>query len=194
MKKIILASESPRRKQLLQQIGLDFLSSPANIQEDLSALATPQDLVQAIAFQKAQKVSESLDNGIVIAADTVVVIEGEVMGKPVNREEAFLMLSRLNGNCHQVITGLCVMDVQNNVPDLAVEITRVFFRPFSSEEIDNYLNSGEWTDKAGAYAIQGRGALLVDHIDGCYYNVMGLPLNRLNLMLKKQGVDLLGAY
>ena len=193
MKKIILGSGSPRRKQLLQQIGLDFVSLPANIQEDLSALASPQELAQAIAFQKAQDVSKSLEQGIVIAADTVVVFEGTVMGKPVNRDEAYLMLSRLNGNCHEVITGLCVLDVRDNIPDLAAELTRVFFRPLSPEEINNYLNSGEWGDKAGAYAIQGLGALLVDHIEGCYFNVVGLPLNRLNMMLRKQGVDLLGA-
>ena len=192
MKKIILASGSPRRKLLLQQMGLDFISSPANITEDLSVPASPQELAQTIAFQKAQEVSRCLNEGIIIAADTVVVWEGTVMGKPENRDEAYLMLSRLSGQCHQVITGLCVMDAKDNVAELAAESTDVFFRPISPGEINNYLDCGEWWDKAGAYAIQGKGALMVDHIKGCYFNVVGLPLSRLNLMLRKQGVDILG--
>ncbi|MCX5780882.1 MAG: Maf family protein, partial [Firmicutes bacterium] len=98
----------------------------------------------------------------------------------------------LSGQRHQVITGLCVLDVEKNIPEVAAEITAVFFRSLSPQEINSYLDYGEWEDKAGSYAIQGRGALLVDHIEGCYYNVVGLPLNRLHLMLRKHGVDLLG--
>jgi septum formation protein len=194
LKKIILASGSPRRKLLLQQMGLDFISSPANISEDLSVSALPQELAQTIAFQKAQEVSRRLSEGIVIAADTVVVRKGTVMGKPASRDEAFFMLSSLSSQCHQVITGLCVMDAENSVPDLEAVCTDVFFRPISPDEINNYLDCGEWEDKAGAYAIQGKGALLVDHIEGCYFNVVGLPLNCLNLMLRKQGVDMLGVH
>lgn len=192
MRNIILASASPRRKLLLQQIGLDFISWPANIDENLSTLTSPPELVQAIAYQKAQEVSRQLDAGIVIAADTIVVWEGRIMGKPESRDEAFMMLSNLSGQRHQVITGLCVMDVQDKAPDNAVEITEVFFRNLSPEEINSYLDSGEWTDKAGAYGIQGLGSLLVARIEGCYFNVVGLPLNRLYMMLREQGVDLLG--
>lgn len=191
MKKIILASGSPRRKLLLQQMGLDFISSPANITEDLSFSASPQELVRTIAFQKARQVCSGLSEGVVIAADTVVTWAGKVMGKPSDRDEACFMLSCLSGECHQVITGLCVIDAIDNVPEVAAECTEVFFRSLSSREINNYLDCGEWDDKAGAYAIQGRGALLVDHIKGCYYNVVGLPLNRLNLMLRKKGIDML---
>jgi len=192
LKKIILASGSPRRKLLLQQIGLDFTTWPANIEENLSTIASPSELAQNIACYKAQEVSRQLDGGIVIAADTIVVWKGMIMGKPENRDEAYMMLSRLSGQRHQVITGICVIDVQDKVTDLDVEITDVFFGHLSPEGINCYLDSGEWVDKAGAYAIQGQGALLVTRIEGCYFNVVGLPLNRLNLMLRKHGVDLLG--
>jgi septum formation protein len=177
---------------LLQQIGLDFVSSSANIEEDLSLTDLPAELAQTIALQKAQQVSRQIDRGIVIAADTLVVWEGIIMGKPADREEACRMLECLSGQRHQVITGLCVMDVEKNIPELAAELTTVFFRTLSPLEINRYLDYGEWGDKAGSYAIQGRGALLVDYIEGCFYNVVGLPLNRLHLMLRKQGIDLLG--
>jgi len=192
LKSIILASASPRRKLLLQQIGLDFISSPSNIEEDLSFSASPSELAQTIASHKAQDVARRLDRGIVIGADTLVVWEGMIMGKPTDRAEAGRMLGCLSGQRHQVITGLCVLDVEKNIPEVAAEITAVFFRSLSPQEINSYLDCGEWEDKAGSYAIQGRGALLVDHIEGCYYNVVGLPLNRLHLMLRKHGVDLLG--
>jgi septum formation protein len=194
LKKIILASGSPRRELLLQQLGLKYISSPSNITEDLSFSASPSDLARNIAFQKAQQVASGLDEGIVIAADTVVTWAGNIMGKPANREEAFSMISCLSGQRHQVITGICIIDVKDNIPDTAFECTDVFFRSLSSREINSYLDHGEWGDKAGAYAIQGRGALLIDHIKGCYYNVVGLPLNRLNLMLRNKGLDLLEVY
>ncbi len=194
MKKIILASESPRRQSLLQQMGLDFKVFPANITEDLSISKSPEDLVRTIAWQKAQQILQGLEDGIVIAADTVVSWEGKVMGKPADRNEAQAMLSCLSGQVHQVMTGLCVVEAGDGSPDLAVECTDVFFRPLSVRDIDNYLNHGEWMDKAGAYAIQGCGALLIDRIEGCFFNVVGLPLNRLNLMLRRKGLDLLEVY
>jgi len=192
LKNIVLASGSPRRKLLLQQIGLDFTCWPANIREEWSSTESPESLAQDLAFQKAGEVAGRLKEGIVVAADTLVVADTTIMGKPANREEAFLMLSRLNGRRHQVITGICVMDVRDKLPDKAAELTDVIFRSLTPVEINNYLNSGEWMDKAGSYAIQGRGALLVSRIEGCYFNVVGLPLSRLNLMLRKKGVDLLG--
>jgi septum formation protein len=194
LKKIILASGSPRRKLLLQQLGLEFISSPSNITEDLSYLVSPQELVRTIALQKARQVASGLNEGIVIAADTVVTWAGNVMGKPNSREDAYHMISCLSGQCHQVITGICVIDVADNIPETAAESTDVYFRLLSPGEINNYLDHGEWGDKAGGYAIQGRGALLIDHIKGCYYNVVGLPLNRLNLMLRRKGLDLLEVY
>lgn len=192
MKKIILASASPRRKQLLTQIGLNFVCSPANLIEDLSVELSPQELAENIAFLKALEVSKGLTEGIVIAADTVVVLGDKVIGKPANRDEAFQYLYSLSGQCHQVITGLCILDLENHEPAIGAEITKVFFRTISPSEINHYLDYNEWEDKAGAYAIQGYGALLVDHIEGCYYNVVGLPLNRLHMLLRNKGVDLLG--
>ncbi len=192
MREIILASGSPRRQLLLQQIGLKFTTRPADIEENLSDLASPLELAQSIAFDKAREVSRQLARGIVIAADTIVVWKGMIMGKPRNRDEAFSMLLRLSGQRHQVITGLCVVDVEAEASDVEVEITEVFFASLSREEIDSYLNCEEWMDKAAGYAIQGRGALLVNRIEGCYYNVVGLPLHRLKLMLAKRGINLLG--
>lgn len=191
MRKIILASESPRRRLLLQQLGLEFKCSPAHITEDLSASVPPPELARNIAVEKAQQIARGLNEEIVIAADTVVTLEGKVMGKPASRDEACYMLSCLSGRCHQVITGICVIDTIDKIVESGFETTDVFFRSLSSHEINNYLNHGEWGDKAGAYAIQGRGALLIDHIQGCYFNVVGLPLNRLNLMLRPKGLDLL---
>lgn len=176
----------------MHQIGLDFTSQPAEIQEDLSFSAFPLDLVQNIALEKAQHVAHSLDEGLVIAADTVVVLAGQVMGKPRDREEARAMLASLSDQRHQVITGLCIIDVDSGRWETGAETTWVCFRSLYPTEIEAYLDYAEWEDKAGAYAIQGRGALLVDSIDGCYFNVVGLPLNRLHLMLRKYGVDLLG--
>ncbi|NLN88107.1 MAG: septum formation inhibitor Maf [Syntrophomonadaceae bacterium] len=192
MKKIILASASPRRQSLLQQLGVEFTISPANIKENLSKSISPEQLVRTIAWQKARLVLQGLQDGIVIAADTVISWEGRVMGKPLDRDDAFAMLSQLSGHSHQVLTGVCVAEAGDETPDLAVESTSVFFRPLTKEDIDNYLSHEEWIDKAGAYAIQGCGALLVERIEGCFYNVVGLPLNQLNMMLRNKGMDLLG--
>lgn len=190
MKNIILASQSPRRRQLLQQIGLKFSTVAANINEDIST-DYPQDMVQQIACSKARAVEKMGNKGIIIAADTVVVLEGRVMGKPVSREDAFNKLRSLSGKQHQVITGVCVLDTESNHIELASELTNVYFRSLSDEEIVQYVSSGEPDDKAGAYGIQGLGAVMVERIEGCYFNVVGLPLNLLCLMLKKQGINVL---
>ncbi|MDD4801811.1 MAG: Maf family protein [Syntrophomonas sp.] len=190
MPKIILASGSPRRKLLLQQIGLRFTTMNANIEETISTSVSPSELAQYIAFSKAKAVSRRLHEGIIIAADTIVVREGIIMGKPENRGDAFMMLSRLSGQYHQVITGLCILDIEEKVIDLSCEVTSVLFRQLSAEEINSYLDCGEWLDKAGSYAIQGRGALLVERIEGCYFNVVGLPLNRLKTRLALRGINL----
>ena len=192
MKKIILASASPRRKQLLEQIGLNFSCLPAEVDEDAIKALSPRDMVSKLAWQKAQAVAKRLKMGIVIAADTVVVLDDLVMGKPVNRADAEQKLALLSAREHQVMTGLCVFNCKDQSHASEVEITKVFFRPLSHQEINDYLDSAEWVDKAGGYGIQGLGALLIEKIEGCYFNVVGLPLNRLNQMLGKQGVYLLG--
>lgn len=192
MKDIILASASPRRKELLARLGLVFTTISADIEENTTSLDRPQKVVEVIASQKARYVAERLNQGLVIAADTVVVLEGSCLGKPSDEEDAFNKLMLLSGKCHEVITGVCLLEVGSGNIQLATEVTRVFFRDITAEEIRNYIATGEPMDKAGAYGIQGRGALFVERIEGCYYNVVGLPLTRLYLMLKKQGVDLWG--
>lgn len=189
---IILASASPRRKQLLEQIGLKFRCLPAEVDEKTIPGHPPWEMVCELASKKAQAVAHYFQKGIVIAADTIVVADDIIMGKPVNREDAGQKLTMLSGREHQVMTGLCVINCENNSCAAEVEITSVFFRPLSQTEINAYLESAEWVDKAGGYGIQGLGALLVEKIEGCYFNVVGLPLNRLNYMLSKQGVYLLG--
>lgn len=192
MQEIILASSSPRRKQLLQQIGLQFIAVPAEIDEGSIKDSSVPELVKQLARLKAEQVGRGKQQAIIIAADTMVVLNEFLMGKPVNREDAFNKLSLLSGRPHQVVTGLCVLDCARQNYETAVEVTDVFFRTLRPAEINGYLDYGEWVDKAGGYGIQGKGALLIEKIEGCYFNVVGLPLSRLYLMLGKQGVNLLG--
>lgn len=190
MKEIILASGSPRRQSLLKNLGLCFSTISVNIDESFLPQESPRDAVRRLARQKAERAVPILkENCLLIAADTIVVLDGQVMGKPGSEEEALEMLTRLSGRCHQVITAICIR-TQGGY-EVEDETTRVYFRPLNKEEIKAYIASGEPADKAGAYGIQGRGGLLVQRIEGCYFNVVGLPLSRLYLMLKKHGIDLL---
>lgn len=188
---IILASASPRRCQLLQQIGLEFKVIPAEVDENITA-SSPQELVKILASQKAQRVANSNPEALVIAADTIVVIDGEVLGKPKDEIQARLMLHMLSGRQHQVMTGLAVHSVDRDYRKTIVETTQVEFRSLTIDEIEAYIRTGEPFDKAGAYGIQERGALLVAGIEGCYFNVVGLPLNQLGLLLRELGVNVLG--
>ncbi len=193
-KKIILASRSPRRQMLLKGLGVNFLCIPAEIEETVFPSEKPIAAVKRIAVQKAETVSKTLNEGIVIAADTIVVYKEKILGQPLDKYDAFKKLSILNGQDHDVITALCIIDVLSNEIEIEAETTRVFFRQMSEGEIWGYINTGEPMDKAGAYGIQGLGSIFVNRIEGCFYNVVGLPLNRLYLMLRKHGVDLLKGY
>lgn len=190
MKKLILASGSPRRKQLLEQIGINFIVDPSSIEEVFPEKALPAEVVKILALRKAQERASRYADGTVIGADTVVVINELILGKPRDKEEAFSMLSKLQGNKHQVYTGVAVVNAQNLSYDVFYECTQVYFRSLTNEEISGYIQSGEPYGKAGAYGIQGLGAVFIDKIEGCYYNVVGLPLNKLYPVLKKYGVDL----
>lgn len=181
----------PRRKQLLEQLGISFDCCPARIDEDLGTEETAREAVRRIALNKAEKASEMVRNSIIIAADTMVVCNGEVLGKPDNARDAFNKLYKLKGREHEVITAVCVMDTENGQCEVQDEITRVYFRDISDEEIRAYIRTEEPMDKAGAYGIQGMGAVFVDRIEGCYFNVVGLPLKHLYSMLQRQGVKLL---
>lgn len=191
MQKIILASQSPRRKILLEQLGLQFTCIPAHIDENTPPGHSPIEAVRAIAQKKAAWVAGQCKTGLIIAADTVVVCADRVLGKPVDSEDAFATLALLSGQSHQVVTALCLLDAASGNYFLEHEVTRVFFRIIEEEEIWAYIRSGEPMDKAGGYGIQGRGAIFVTRIEGCYFNVVGLPLYRLNKMLKEQGIAVL---
>ena len=188
---IILASTSPRRKELLGQIGLkDYRILSPDVEEVLDEMLPPAQLVEGLSRQKALAVRGRVDeDDVIIAADTVVSLEGEVLGKPADEMDAFKMLSALSGNRHQVYTGLTVIRGEQVVTDH--EMTTVTFRDLDPEEIEHYIATGEPMDKAGAYGIQGIGALLVSGIDGDYFNVMGLPVYRLGRILAQFGVDVL---
>ena len=192
MSRIILASQSPRRRQLLGQMGLtDFDILVPEADESYDPSLPPQEIVSAISRKKAAAARDLSGDrdAVIIAADTMVFLDGLRLGKPHSEAEAFQMLSALSGRTHQVFTGLtvaCGEDVRT-----VSEETAVTFRPLTAEEIAAYVRTGEPMDKAGAYGIQGYGALLVEGIRGDYYNVMGLPVCRLGGLLRELGVDCL---
>jgi len=188
-KRIILVSRSPRRIQLLNQIKLPFEVAPGLFEEGLVSRKTPAEYACHQALQKALSVVSQYPEAFLIGADTVVVDEQGILEKPVNPADACQMLRRLRGKTHQVITGVAVVATGKTGKDVKYlvryESTEVRMRALSEEEIQGYVRTGEPMDKAGAYAIQGVGALLVEGINGCYYNVVGLPLVLLMKMLKE---------
>lgn len=184
---VILASASPRRLALLQQIGIEAKVCPADFDEVSGSAVQAEDVVLANAIGKCKAVVKIKGDSLpVIAADTVVVAEGVILGKPQNEEDAVEMLKQLSGKTHKVMTGIVV----NYAGEMLAEVceTEVVFRELTDEEIKKYVATGEPLDKAGAYGIQGMGAVLVEKINGCYNNVVGLPLTRLQLILAKLGV------
>jgi septum formation protein len=188
---IVLASNSPRRKELLQQIGVDFRIDPADVDERVLPGESPEGYAERVALDKARVAAARAGSGIVIAADTIVVLDDEILGKPADAVDAERMLMMLSGKVHRVITGLAVMDAATGRALTRASITRVWFRSLTPRDIISYVATGEPLDKAGAYGIQERGALLVDKIDGCYFNVVGLPLSLLGEVLSTFGVDVI---
>ena len=189
---IILASKSPRRRELLNQMGIqDFQVSAPNVDESVEPGLSPAEIVEQLSLRKARAVKKAGPKDIIIAADTVVALDGKVLGKPRDEEDAFAMLSALSGREHHVYTGVTALLGEQAVTQH--EETAVVFRDLAPEEIRAYIATGEPMDKAGAYGIQGLGALLVSGIRGDYCNVVGLPVFRLGRMLAGLGVDLLGS-
>ena len=187
---MILASQSPRRRELLGQMGFSFTVRPAKGEELPHPELTPAQLVEELARQKALEVSAGADaDDVVVAADTVVAVDGTVLGKPRDRAHAAEMLSALSGREHTVYTGVAVKRGETLLVEH--EATLVRFRPLTQREIDLYIQTGEPMDKAGSYGIQGYGALLVEGIRGDYFNVVGLPICRLGRMLAQVGEDAL---
>lgn len=187
MKRLILASASPRRAQLLEQIGLQFLVVKSGFLEP--GIYSEED-VEKMALAKARWVRKDFPGEFILGADTAVFNEGKALGKPRDEKEAAEMLRSLSGRVHSVITGLAL--IKDNREITGREKTLVRMRPLDEEEIKAYVFSGEPMDKAGAYGIQGRGALFVEKIEGCYFNVVGLPLSRLAAMLKLEGFPIWG--
>ena len=187
----ILASQSPRRRQLLGQIGFTFRVEPSPIEETIPENGHPADIVRALALEKAEPVSRRFPSALTLGADTVVVHEGVVLGKPEDEAEAHAMLRRLSGETHTVFTGLALLHPASDRRVSACEATRVTFDALSDEEIRVYVASGAPMDKAGAYGIQGDlGAVFVTRIEGDFYTVMGLPLHRLYRLLHDHFPDL----
>ena len=178
MKKIILASNSPRRRELLETLGLKFEIVPDNTPEPMDGALSPQDTVMFLAKFKGDNIAEKLkdDDVIIISADTVVAIEDRILGKPKTHEEAFEMLSMLSGKAHSVYTGVYIREKASGKSANFYEKTEVYFKNLDINEIKDYINSGEPMDKAGAYGIQNFGSLFVEKISGDYFNVVGLPL------------------
>ena len=189
MKKIILASSSPRRKELLEKTGLKFEVEPADYIEDLNSDLEPHELAKKLSLEKARIVAKNNPDAIVIAADTIGVLKGKIIGKPRNEAEAKRILRRLSGKSHLVITGFTILDAEHGKTTTQTVDTLVYFRKLTGSEIDAYVRTGEPLDKAGAYGIQGLGAALVDHIDGDYDNVVGLPLIAVVENLKEFGIN-----
>lgn len=191
MKTIILASASPRRKELLKRIGLKFKVDPSNYEENISSELEPHELAKSLSLEKAKLVAKKHMNALVIAADTFIVFEGKILGKPRTETEAKEMLETISGRQHSVITGFTIIDTENNKALSKAVETKVYIRKLSSNEIDAYVESKEPLDKAGAYAIQGLGSVIVEKIEGDCFNVIGLPLSALTESLKEFGVHIL---
>ncbi len=187
---MILASQSPRRRELLRQMGFtDFRVVPAKGEERSPEGLAPGPLVEYLSAQKAEEVARAWPEALVIASDTVVAVDGEVLGKPRDRESALRMLRELSGRANTVYSGVTVR--RGSLVRTEHEAAKVFFRTLTEEEIEAYVDTGEPMDKAGAYGIQGLGALLVERIEGDYFTVVGLPVCRLGRILTGFGVDAL---
>jgi septum formation protein len=190
MKPLILASQSPRRKKLLKQIGMKFRVIPSRVAEVISPQQTPGENAQRIAMEKAADVALRVNKGIVIGADTIVVLDHHVLGKPNSKDDAKRMLRLLSGREHSVFTGFALIDVETGKHTAGVEETKVRFRRLMEQEVIDYVRSGSPMDKAGAYGIQDDfGAVFIERVNGCYYNVVGFPLARFYSTLQKFEAD-----
>ena len=191
MKKMILASASPRRRELLEQGGIPFTVIPSQAEEKLTT-TQPGLAVEELSYLKCSDIYEkSTEDAVVIGADTVVASEGKILGKPSSKEDAVKMLQSLQGKAHEVYTGVTIMvrEGEENRKKTFHEKTKVVFYPMSEEEIRSYVDTGEPMDKAGAYGIQGKSAIFIKEINGDYNNVVGLPLARLYQELKNMGIE-----
>lgn len=189
--RVILASASPRRRELLTNIGMVFdVVTPCVDESDLSG--NPAEVARGLALSKAREVASRVRGPLVIGADTVVLVDGILLGKPYDSQDACRMLRMLSGKAHTVITGVAIIDTATGQALVEHEESTVYIRTLDEREILAYARTGEPMDKAGAYAVQGIGSVIVSRIEGCYFNVVGLPVSRLAQMLKQFGVHVLG--
>jgi nucleoside triphosphate pyrophosphatase len=189
MKQLILASSSPRRQELLRAAGISFQVQAANTPEEMRAGESPQDFCQRLAFDKANAIWQTVrnNNTLVLGADTIVVVDHHILGKPTDTEDARHMLRLISGRAHQVMTGVCLLGESTH--DMRMETTQVHIMRIPDAEIDQYIAHGEPMDKAGAYAIQGIASRWIPRIDGCYFNVVGLPVPMVCAMLRQAGYE-----
>ncbi|NIA29372.1 MAG: septum formation inhibitor Maf [Actinobacteria bacterium] len=181
--KLILASQSPRRADLLSLIGFDFDVRPSRIDEDSIRETEPEKHVKALSLAKAKKVARSVEKGLVVGADTIVVLNGEILGKPSSPEDAARMLRKLSGRVHKVYTGFTIIEMPGGRTVSDFEMTAVRFRQLADWEIKNYVSTQNPMDKAGAYGIQDQSAVFAERIEGCFYNVVGFPLTKFYVTL-----------
>lgn len=186
---IVLASASPRRQELLKQVGVSFVVVPSNVAEEVPEPVSPAALVEQLSLMKAHEVARKYPDEIVIGADTIVVVDNQVLGKPRDRNDAIDMLERLSGREHQVMTGVALVKGDRQL--VGHEETTVRFNALERAQIERYVDSGEPMDKAGAYGIQGRAGGFISGIQGDYFNVVGLPLSRTVRMLSHFGIEVL---
>lgn len=191
MAKLVLASASPRRVELLGSLGLDFDVVASNADEAVDPSTEPRRMVEELARRKASAVSERYASSVVLGADTIVCVDGEVLGKPADAADARRMLQALQGREHAVYTGVCVKLADAGLEEAASEATLVRFAPMSWHDIERYVESKEPMDKAGAYAIQGLGSIFITGITGDYSNVVGLPLRLTSILLRKAGISVI---
>jgi len=189
MKNIILASKSPRRKELLEKIGLKFKVVESEYEEIMDPKLTPGELVRKFSLEKAKAVFQNYKNSIIIAADTIAVCDGKILGKPKDKADAKKMLEFLSNKVHLIITGFTIINGQKIITKS--EETKVYMRKINEREIDSYLKTQEPYDKAGAYAIQEKGSVFIEEIEGDFLNAVGLPIYALAQELKKLGVEVL---
>lgn len=191
-KKLILASASPRRRKLLKHLGLTFKVMPSNCNETVDPDTSPDEAVKILALRKAQNIAnQTTEPALVIGSDTTVVINNKSLGKPIDNKDACRMLKLLSGTTHEVISGLAVIDTTTKVEIVDSVSSKVLFKELTEEEINDYIQTREPIDKAGAYAIQGLASTFIEKIDGCYNNIVGLPIFRLSEILKDFNINIL---
>lgn len=191
-RQIILASKSPRRKHLLENIGLQFKIVPSNINEDLISVSSPKVYAEILSREKAKKVAEKYKDAIIIGADSIVIFKGEIIGKPSSLKNAKEILRKLSGQKHKVITGFTVLDSKTNKLVTKSVLSYVTFKKLSEDEINAYAKAKESMGKAGAYAIQEKAGVFIEKVEGDFFNVVGLPIFALCKVLQEFDINISG--